>query len=53
MNKDETIDALAQILAALLVVGLVAAGIKYAFNLTWFQSGMITYLFEALRIKKK
>jgi len=52
MNKQQTIEVLSELITNLIVIALVAAGVKYAFNFTWFQAGMIVYLIELSKTKK-
>ena len=53
MSEQQTIETLSKILGALLYIALIAVGVKYAFDFTWFQAAMIVYLVESVQTKKK
>jgi len=53
MSKEDTIEALAEILGALVFLALFALGIKYAFNVTWFQAAMIVFVVDYVKGRKK
>ena len=53
MSKEDTIEALAEILGALIFLALLALGIKYAFDFTWFQAAMIVFVIDYIKGRKK
>jgi len=53
MSKEGIIEALSEILAALVFLALVAVGIKYAFGFTWFQAAIIICVIDYLKGRKK
>ena len=53
MSKEDTIEALAEILGALIFLALLALGIKYAFDFTWFQAAMIVFVVDYVKGRKR
>jgi len=53
MSKEDIIEALSEILGALVFLALVAVGIKYAFSFTWFQAATIVFVIDYLKGRKR
>jgi len=53
MSKEDAIQAISEILGALIFLALVAVGIKYAFGFTWFQAAIIIFVIDYLKGRKK
>jgi len=53
MSKEDTIEALSEILSVLIFLALFTLGIKYAFAFTWFQAVMITFAIDYLKGRRK
>lgn len=49
MNKTEAVsEVVGKIVGLLIFYVLICFGLKYAFDFTWFQAGMVTYMWSFL-----